>query len=209
VSNAQGCTNTFSKIIRAALPNNDIALTGFTISDNPNGTLRCIATLKNNGNININDADLLLNISGGVALREKIPGPILPGATLIHVVGYDVLKSSQLNYICAEVDISNDANDGNNKICAQIGEDLFLFQPYPNPVDDVLNIEWIQPNTTEIIFATIQDSMGKEVMSGSLSSSTAGLNRSSIAVDNLQAGFYILTINVGSVKKVQRFVISR
>jgi hypothetical protein len=170
--------------------------------------LRCIATIKNNGNINVDEVDLLLNISGSAVIREKITGPILPGAILNHVVGYEVLKTNQLNYLCAEVEFANDANADNNKMCSQIQEDLFLFQAYPNPANDKLHIDWITPKAEDVVSVAIQDSMGREVLSSSLSSAV-GLNQASIALDNLHIGFYVLTINTGSSKKIQRIVISR
>jgi hypothetical protein len=207
-ANAQGCINTFSKIIRAALPVNDVALTSFTITENTNGTLRCIATIKNNGNINVDEIDLLLNISGGAVIREKITDLILPGATLNHVVGYEVLKTSQLNYLCAEVEFADDANGDNNKMCAQIKEDLFLFQAYPNPANDNLHIDWITLKAEDVVSVAIQDSMGREVLSSSLSSGV-GLNQASIALYDLDIGFYVLTVHAGSSKKIQRIAISR
>jgi PKD repeat protein len=208
-TNTQGCINTFSKIVRAALPVSDVSITTFSITENKStGTLLCIATIKNNGNIDVNEVDLLLNISGSAVIREKIKGPILPGAILNHPIGYEVLKTNQLNYICAEVEFADDTNANNNKMCAQVNEDLFLFQPYPNPANDKLYIDWITPKPEDVVSVSIQDSMGREVVSYNLSS-TVGLNQAYIPIESINIGFYVLTLNTGSSKKVQRIVISR
>jgi PKD repeat protein len=206
--NVQGCTNTFSKIIRAALPVNDIALTALIITDNGNGTLKCIATLKNNGNLNIDAVDLLLNISGGAAIREKITNTILPGATLNHVVGYEILQSNQLYYICAEAQLEGDTNEENNSQCTPVTEQTFLFMAYPNPANDNLHVDWIAVEEGELALISITDAMGHEVFSAN-APSTLGFNQTTVSLENLQIGLYALKIHVGSKSKTQKIVISR
>ncbi|HEY8937958.1 MAG TPA: PKD domain-containing protein [Cyclobacteriaceae bacterium] len=203
--NSLGCSDTFSKIIRAMLPVYDISLIGFNIIKNDDGTLKMIAALRNEGNVSVTNMTLDLSISGITTVREPVTESISPQTSANHILSYEISDPSQLKFLCATIILANDVSTDNNERCVTLDKPYFLYDPYPNPASDELTISWIA-NSTESLSISMIDAMSNQVMHTSLSS-VQGLNSVKMQTDNLAAGIYVLILKYGSYNEIKRISI--
>ncbi|HTJ53591.1 MAG TPA: PKD domain-containing protein, partial [Cyclobacteriaceae bacterium] len=106
--NNLGCSDTFSKIIKAMLPVYDISLIGFNIIKNDDGSLKLIAALHNEGNVSVTNMSLELSLSGVTSVREAVTESISPQASANHILNYEITDASKLEFLCVTVILAND-----------------------------------------------------------------------------------------------------
>jgi PKD repeat protein len=204
--NAVGCESTSSKMINAEIPAPDVQVKLITLSQNPDKTLKAIVTLQNDGNTIINDLPVKIDLSGGLLLRETVRGPLLPDEQYNLVLSYGITKSQDLEFLCAETDLANDLVTTGNRSCIQFEKKPLILTSYPNPVTDILNIEWIS-TVQHKVNIVITDGFGKALLQKEIDAAE-GLNQQYLDVHDLKAGIYFLVINDGSTIKTQRILIS-
>jgi PKD repeat protein len=203
--NNLGCSDTLSKIIKAMLPVYDISLIGFNIIKNDDGSLKLIAALHNEGNVSVNNMSLELSLSGVTSVREAVTETIIPQASANHILNYEITDASKLEFLCVTVILANDLSTDNNERCITLDKPYFLYDPYPNPASDLLNINWIA-DSTEPLSVIIIDALGNQVMTTSLSSEQ-GLNSVKMLTDGLADGIYAMFLKYGSYKEIKRISI--
>jgi len=70
---------------------------------------------------------------------------------------------------------------------------LQLYEPYPNPANNELSLEFYLPDKSQVTIS-IADLSGRTVYSEKLSQPFAGINTRKIFIDHLSAGNYLLTV---------------
>ena len=203
--NDLGCSSTISKIIKAMQPQYDISLIGFNIIKNDDGSLKMIASLKNEGNVSLTNLSLELSISGNTAVRENIGETVGPKASVNHTLNYEILDGSKLDFLCAKVILNDDPSPENNERCITIDKPFYWSDPYPNPASGELNISWIA-GREEPLFLTIIDALGKQVMSATRPSAI-GMNSLKILTDVLGDGVYIIIVKYSTFKDLKKVAI--
>jgi PKD repeat protein len=204
-SNTQGCFATATQQIQVETAFPDIAFNVMTISENPDGSLKVILTLQNNGNTLVKDLPVAIDISGNVTLRETIQETITPASQYNLVLSYGIQRDG-LNFLCATADLQNDRAPLNNRICTELDQGSIVFKAYPNPVRGNLHLEWIA-RKDDPVQVMILDAMGKKVLDTTVTSAE-GLNQKQWDTGNLLDGIYLLILKSGSIQKTQRIVIS-
>jgi PKD repeat protein len=206
-SNAEGCESNTSKIISAQTAVEDVEVKVINYTTNPDGSLKVIVTLQNNGNTILRNLPVDIDVSGITTLREIVPGPINPSTLYNLVLGSTFTVPERLNFFCAASSLTNDVTPENNRVCKELREQISLLDSYPNPVKQNLIINWIasqnEPVTIEII-----DMFGKIVLSNSQTSSE-GLNEFSWDAGRVENGLYIVKMTSKSSSKTERILIAR
>ena len=64
---------------------------------------------------------------------------------------------------------------------------------YPNPASELVKVDWDSPVAGETMLSFV-DAMGREVYQKNVSQ-TKGLNSTTVSVDNVSKGLYIIQIN--------------
>jgi PKD repeat protein len=206
-SNAEGCESKASKIISALSPIDDVEIKVINYTTNPDGSLKVIVTLQNNGNTILRNLTVDIDVSGITTLREIVPGPITPSTLYNLVLGSTFTVPEKLSFFCASSLLTNDVTPENNRACKELGEKISLLDSYPNPVKSSLFVNWIAPEN-ETMTVEIVDLFGKTVLSVSLTS-TEGLNEYIWNTEHVENGLYILKIKGQSVSKTERILIAR
>ena len=205
-TNVQGCLDTFSKIISAVVPRVDAGLTGLQFTRDPSsGEWQALFVIDNAGNLPLTNPTILVEISGNVTLKEKLSLTVLPGQSTSQILNYSLLPGG-LDYICLSVDVAQDVSIYNNKQCASLTDETIAFEPYPNPVNGELHLDWIAA-ASGIAQLTIFNSTGAKAFDRSVEASTAGLNQIRLDVSNLSPGMYLIVFNYSGQKKTFRFAI--
>jgi PKD repeat protein len=207
-SNAEGCQSVVSKLLSVAFPKVDVVITSIQVQQGTNGTIKTLVTLKNNGNVSLQDIPLRMELSNGTVLQEIAPVALRSSQSATHEFRTTLLESSELQYVCVSVVVeSNSAPDDNTRACQSFEPFTIINDPYPNPANDNLNIEWLSV-IEETIQLTIVDQMGRPILSETIRAD-AGLNKRHLAVQNLQNGLYFIILKTPGANRAFRTIIAR
>ena len=146
-----------------------------------------------------------MELAGKVNLKEKLNLTVLPGKSTSQILNYSFLPGG-LEYICLSVEVAQDVSNYNNKECVNLTDEMIAFQPYPNPVNGELHLDWIAASSGTAQL-TIFNSTGAKSFDQSLQASAAGLNQIRLDVSNLSPGMYLAVVNYSGQKKTFRFAI--
>lgn len=205
--NANGCSDTLQKIVQVVVPQINLAMTELTLFNNGDGSLRANVTIRNDGNLTIQNPDVYLNLAGKAQVKEKISGPVLPGQSITRTLATSILPTN-LKYACAEVFVNGDTNQFDNEKCINLADETVFISPYPNPANEIVYLEWVNTNL-ESLDLVIYNSLGQPVLSKTYSGLLTGLNQVELYVGNLAEGIYFATYITGNRTFSTRFSIVR
>lgn len=208
VTNEHYCTSTSTRVITVSNPVFDVALKTFIVSEDADGVINSILTVKNEGNVIAQNMTLLVDVAG-IGLKEIIPGPVLPGNTITYIPSFNIIKGPNVIYVCAELKLDGEEDLRDNQLCSSFAgaEAAIFFAPYPNPCTGRMAVEWIA-GESQTARLRIIDAMGQQKYDASYASA-AGLNRVMLDLANIGTGMYFLVIDSGNVQETFRFYLSR
>lgn len=205
-SNTIGCSDVHSRTIQVVVPYQDWSLEDFRLIPNPNtGSLLPQVVIWNSGNLPIYNTEVYVTISGELFVKEMINATIAAGASYTHTFSYELIPTSNLNYVCAEIRMSDDADPNNNSRCINLEENIILLDPYPNPAQDIIQVDWIAPISGEARI-TIFNSTGQQSYEY-ITSMQIGLNKVTVDLGTIGPGIYYLLLNSNQTKITRTFVI--
>lgn len=206
VLNDQQCEDSLKVLIETAAPLPDIAIEIITAIPNPDGSWKLIMTLHNKGNTVLRDLPVDIDFQGTITLREIAQGPIMPSSKYNLVFNTGIQDVQAIRYVCAAIDLENDAVPDDNRVCREFDNSFLVFPGYPNPTTGIVNIEWISPVSGEVRI-TVMDAVGRQIR-GSELKSAQGFNQVDADLTNLQPGVYYLHIDLGNSKSTQKILVS-
>ncbi|MBK8291280.1 MAG: PKD domain-containing protein [Flammeovirgaceae bacterium] len=207
VSNTSGCTDTAQKIVQVVIPQINVALTELTLFNNGDGSLRANVTIKNKSNLTIQNPDVYLDLSGNAQVKEKLSASIFPGQSITRTLSTSILPTNLL-YVCAEAIVNGDIDQFDNQTCISFVNEPVFIQPYPNPANDIVYLEWVNTNL-ESLDVIVYNSLGQPVFSKTYTGLSPGLNQVELYVSNLAEGIYFATYTTGNQTSSIRFSIVR
>ena len=169
--------------------------------------MKATVTIKNEGNISMSSPEVIIDLAGNASVKEKLIGTILPGQSLTRTLSIDIL-SKNLQYACAELNTAGDTYLFDNRQCINLETETILIQPYPNPTQDELFIDWINAGS-QSMHVVIYNAGGQIVLDKKYEPILTGLNQIEVNVSNLGAGIYFVTYFDGSLSRTSRFSIVR
>lgn len=205
-SNSLGCSDDFSKLIQAVIPQVNGALTDFRLT-NFNNAWETEVTVVNRSNVPIINPDIYINISGRATISEKIEGILLPGQHITKTLAVS-LGPVNFQYACAELRLPGDVSNDDDRQCVSVSDETLTLSPSPNPATDKLSLEWINDGD-ESMRVVIYNVSGQVVFDKVYTSLSIGLQRIEMTVSNLLPGIYFASFQSGSVSKSHRFSIVR
>lgn len=87
----------------------------------------------------------------------------------------------------------------------QLSSDLSSFLVYPNPTNQMTNVEFELLNSSNVSYQ-VTDLSGKIIMDKDLGTLNQGLNKFTLNVSDFNSGFYFISINNNGSKATKRFV---
>jgi len=202
-----GCTDSFSKPIRVVEPITDLSLTNLELLPDPNsGSLRPLVTIRNNGNIAVANVSILIDLSGGGSIKEKMQIDLQPNQSFTQALASELVPKG-LNYVCAQLSPEKDENLLNNRKCSTLGEEVIVFAPYPNPSEGELYIDWIAASG-DVASIAIFNSTGGSAFDKKITATQPGLSQIILDVSNLGPGIYFVVFSYGGITKTHRFVMN-
>ncbi len=212
-NNVQGCVDTKGEKIHVIVPSSEVELEQFTLlHDQVTGSVRPVLSIRNNSNYTIKNLEVILDIAGNALVKEIINLTVLPNATTSQILKYELLpRNTKLDYLCVKLQLSDDrlsdeTNLTDNSECISIESNEILFSPYPNPVRDQLNFDWIAEVQGSVKVSVVTQ-MGQLAFQKDISGVEVGLNQIVLDVSNLNSGFYMLIFESAGSRKTFSFVI--
>lgn len=205
-ANQQGCADKISKTITIGTPVPDVSIMAITTQED-NGFVNVVITLENTGNTVVKNLPIDIDLSGNASFREVIKDQILPRARYNFDLGYGIRKTDDLQFLCAQAKLPDDVNASGDRSCAQLQDNLYLFNAYPNPAKDQLSIEWVS-NEEQAVNIYLVNSIGSRILHYSVNS-TKGFNHQSLDLAFLRQGIYFLIIEGAGAKLTQRIAIAQ
>jgi PKD repeat protein len=205
--NEQGCEDQAMNSITISEPHPDVSIMAITTTENPDGSLMVTLVLQNEGNTIINDLAVDIDVSGNLSLREVVEGAFLPLSRKYLELGYGINITDNVRFLCAEADLSNDVTPHSNRNCIEFADQFMMMPVYPNPVKEILGVQWISTKEEKIRIALF-NSLGTEVWS-SYFEAAKGLNQQSVNVEGMRKGVYMLVFEGIDSKTTQRVLLTR
>jgi PKD repeat protein len=205
-SNAFNCSSTATALINVVIPNIDAALNSFVLANDPTtSSKRAVVTIANKSNIPLVNPVVSVNLGGSASLRETVPVIIQVGGFLSRTLNMQIVPT-QINYVCAILEVPNDLFEGNNEQCVSITNDEVVLPPYPNPATSHFTLEWINPSAQNVhvrIFKT----------NGQLSfdqtiNAPEGLTQYEVDASSWANGLYVVQITGATSQKQYKLVIA-
>jgi hypothetical protein len=152
------------------------------------------------------DPGILIDFAGGGSVKEKVSGLIRPGKSITQTLGAQIVLNA-IQYICAEIDVADDANTLNNKQCVSLTNDDVVMSPYPNPSGSgQVTIEWVGASE-ENARVTIFKSNGEIAFKQNLDALQSGLGQLTINTSSFTSGLYLIQFAGNKITKTFRIVI--
>lgn len=208
-TSANGCIDSTSSSIYVLLPYLDLAVLNAKYEETDE-YYEVSATVRNTGNITINNFDINVNLQGKSPLTEFIDNyTIQPGNTVNITLNSKLLKDDfSPQFLCVHINKVNDQQDrnaANDETCTAIADSWQVYDVYPNPGDGIFEIPVYAPEETEAILR-FYELTGRELRPALPITVTRGFNRIPLALTNEAAGSYIITLEKGDKISYLRLV---
>ncbi|HTH54660.1 MAG TPA: PKD domain-containing protein [Cyclobacteriaceae bacterium] len=202
------CIDTTSTVINVVIPHIDIVMSSFSLTNDPvSNTAKPVVSILNSGNIPLVEPDIVIDLGGGVLLKERISGTVRPGSSIIQTLDLQVIPQS-IRYVCAEIDVPDDVNSADNKRCVSLSSDDVLMNPYPNPSSSGhVTLEWIGA-VQENVRVTVYKSNGDIAFSQNLDERQSGLGQLTIDTSSFANGLYLIQFVGDKMSRTFRIVIA-
>ncbi|PLX13873.1 MAG: hypothetical protein C0594_00695, partial [Marinilabiliales bacterium] len=170
-------------------------------------TLQC--ELANLSTFPVDTIFLTAEIEGGISFMETWLADLSPGQTKT----YKFVSSSKISlyhppaFACVSADLSGyaDENPDNDRLCEALSESFRILPPIPNPVEEVLIIDFIVPFVSQVDIS-IFDSSGKLVGNYKVDSPEKGYNRVQVSTSDLGSGVYNYRVSFDDSFEIQKFI---
>lgn len=205
--NAQQCGDSFTKSITTVAPLPDADIEMIQLVSQPDGSTKLIITIHNKGNTILRDLPMAFDFSGNVSLSQTVSETIMPGAQYNFVLNSAILDAEKLAFLCVSLDVQNDVSPDGNRSCSAMNADLFVFPVYPNPAADGVRLEWLS-SASQTVTVSLTDAVGRTIFRQKVAG-TAGRNSHLMDLQALPVGLYLLIVDDGASKSLQRISVER
>jgi PKD repeat protein len=208
-TSSKGCIDSSSTTITVLNPALDLALEAISYTEN-NGLWEIKCKVRNLGNLDINSFTLSAQLEGKSQISETIENlALVAGQSKDFIFSSKFLAddSDNPNYLCVKVvDVNGivDDNRSNDNRCVTTSKEFEIFEAYPNPFNQDINIGINAPNL-ESVSISIFSIEGKKIVDDKIYELQKGFNTVSIENLHLLSGIYFLQILQGenlTVKKL-------
>ena len=212
VTNTFGCSDSAYLMVFVTPTSGNIMVSNVQ-AVKQNGFVTLSARITNMGTRSVYSIDVYAKAAGGTAYKEIMDltgNPLKPGEdTLYTFTGQYQLSDQQVTeYICVEAQITNyvpDDDPSNNEQCLAFTTQFVAFEPYPSPVNDHVNIDFILPFEDNVVIELygMKGEKVKDIYSGV---AQKGLNQITLDVSDLALAVYTYRILYRDDQKILKFV---
>jgi PKD repeat protein len=209
-SSAYGCTNSANQTVYVLKPNLDLAIENLSFTEE-NNLWQIKARVRNEGNIDISSFEINSKLDGKSLVNE-----LFDRDTIFAGRSMDVLFKSRFTvdfnenpgYLCLEITSVNDTLDydlSDNQKCITTGKDFQVFEVYPNPFIDNINLGLNIPIEGNVS-VSLYNVAGEKMKATELKHLLKGYNSILIDGSGLEAGVYITEIEFNDTTIMKKLI---
>ena len=200
--NAAGCSDTTTQLISVVEGKYDVALSAINLLQQ-NGQMQLVLGLENGGTIAVTSLEINVLVNNEYALAERFEGNIEMGEQENYSLNMQLLENSKrkLRFVCVELKphltlVNEELSVANNKMCFSFDNTFVMHEPFPNPVQEKVTLEYLlpQPGTVSV---WLYSADGKLVQQAELQNQQAGLNHYDIQLGGMGKGIYFVKARFG------------
>ncbi len=214
VDNESGCTSQTSQVITVEEPVWDVALENVRVLSEEQGIYQILLTIRNTGTVPVTAVPVHLAIDQLLALQETFQGYLSPGEKtnfpMSVTLSSQVNQRIAVNYICATLlngdEQLPDPHTADNRNCTSMADTFLSIMPYPNPVEDELEVSLLLPQAQPVRMV-LENTDGRQVQSFAFSETQSGLNTFTLPLTALPQGQYLLQVYYAEVRKTYRLLV--
>ena len=200
--NAAGCTDTTVQFISVVEGKYDVGLSAINLL-RQKGQVQLVLGLENAGTIAITNVEISVLVNNEYALSEMFEGNIEMGEQENYSLNMQLLENSKrkLRFICVELKphlnlVSEEISVTNNKLCLSFDNSFVMHEPYPNPGQDKVTLEYLLPQAGTLN-VWVYSAEGKLVQQTELKNQKAGLNQYEVLMEGMGKGIYFIKARFG------------
>ena len=202
-----GCTDSAFAMVRGIVSMIDLAV--FDVSaEVVNGFLVVQVFVQNLGTLDASNFNLYYTSSTGQRIREVVEETLPAGRNILYkfVTNLQINSDITVSHVCVNVGMDGDENPDNNEDCFAFEEAFKDMNPYPNPADDELIIEYIIPYNA-VVKIELFNSFGESTHLLYEGESETGFNQHKFNVSTIDQGVYFYRIEYEGNLKTHQVII--
>ena len=136
-------------------------------------------------------------------MAGKLEGSLEMGQQENYSLKMQLMENSKrkLRFVCVELKphltlVSQELSVANNKLCLSFDNAFVMHEPYPNPGQDKVTLEYLLPQEGTLSI-TVYSAQGKLVQQAELKNQKAGLNQYEFGMDGMGKGIYFIKARFG------------
>ncbi|HBH22533.1 MAG TPA: hypothetical protein DDY13_03835 [Cytophagales bacterium] len=159
-----------------------------------------VVTIENRGTVVVDQTDLKIRVNNEITLVERISERLIPGSAVNHTFDFDIInvENQPVRIVCFEINaVDTDLSDEtpeNNSECLDLSSSFFVFNPYPNPVNEVFTLPFIKSQEGSVTIQLIS-SDGKNTYEQTATGLKEGLNFIDVDVSRYASGNYLINVS--------------
>lgn len=192
-----GCVDSISKGIYVIRPVLDAAVTNVSATL-INNQLSIQANIANLGTVDIDSVIMQAQLQDGTVIEEVYHHLLPNGSNGIQsydfVARFNIPPSSSVDFYCVSVIRPNGKDDdvqSNNQKCSSLTNEFSIMEPFPNPFNDVLQMNAVLPYE-DFLTVELYNNLGQKISTIFDGQGRAGLNLISTDFSSLSDGIYTL-----------------
>lgn len=209
VQTVNGCSDSAIKDIIALPKRIDAALKSLFLTEKDDGSVEISVRILNTGSNTLNTVDLTADLNNDFEFKETFIGPLYNGNEQSFTFQSSFLKDGgrRVDFVCVRIGRVNqeaDVDPSNNELCQKGFNEELILNVYPNPVRDLLNIEYVLP-TDGRLEMNVYDALGKESILPIEIQGQEGFYTSQINVSSLESGLYFYAFSFKGKTELIKF----
>jgi PKD repeat protein len=203
-----GCVSTQTNTITVSPEHVDVAIQNLSTFIQ-NNYLTISAQFLNYSSMDVTSMDILIEVSGVAAIKEKWTGLLVKNGLLLDTISGSIYATGDNHFVCVTLENPNGLQDEvpeNNNTCRAMNESAFqILSLYPNPTHNTLTIPMVIPQSNTLNI-TLYNILGQQVQQVYATSINKGLQLITVDTGNLASGVYSLRFEYAGQVIVKKFM---
>jgi len=206
-----GCIDSITKGIYVIQPLLDAAVTNVSAVFN-NGQLNIQANIANLGTVDIDSVIMQARLQDGTVIQETYHQLLPNGSNGIQsynfVASFTIAPSSSVSFYCVSVIKPNGQDDdveSNNEKCSSLTNEFSIMEPYPNPFNNMLQMNVILPYA-DYLTVELYNTLGQKISTLFDGPGKTGLNAIEEDFSSLADGVYMVRYSFRDEDIVRRVI---
>jgi len=206
-----GCVDSTQQQVNALLGYIDADLIKIYLNENSKGDIVVSAQIYNSGFNTINEIVMVVDLNDEFEFRESFKRKIYTGRNDGFVFGSTFIPDAgrKIDFVCVRILSVNTVQDSietNNQQCELGYNNQFTLKMYPNPVEEVMNLQYTLPDDGQVDFK-IFDALGRKISNGFTLNQQEGYYTTLIDCSLFDRGIYYYRFTFNGAEKSAKFLV--